>query len=268
MPAAPEEALRPLAWARIAFATVVVVRTTPLIAAIDPAIGADALPLLGWPHPGQFRAALLGIALPAVAIQALCLVRTVAALLLLLGYRPLWSGLVTGLAAYAVLMQDVFSFTFTQHLLFVGAAVVGLTDCAAVLSVRPEPPRAPRTSFVLLWSLPTSVYFWAGICKLRRDWLDGRTLGLFYQEGKLRGPLAHLLLDSEPRRAAAAVAVAVTELALVPLLWSKRTRWYAFLLAVAFHITIESIARPDVFGWAMIALALSFVPLAQGSQRA
>jgi hypothetical protein len=269
MPAAADQAaLTPLAWARIAFAAVVLIRTTPLIALIDPAIGADAVPLLGWPHPGQFRAALLGIVLPALVVQLLCLVRTAAAVLLLLGYRPLWSGLVTGLVAYAVLLQDVFSFTFTQHLLFVGAAVLGLTDCAAVLAVRPEPPRAPRTSYLLLWSLPTSVYFWAAFAKLRRDWLDGRTLGLFFQEGKLRGPLARLLLEDPSRRAAAAVAVVLTELALVPLLWTKRTRWLGVITAIGFHATIEAIARPDVFGWAMVALALSFVPLAQGAQRA
>jgi hypothetical protein len=160
-----------------------------------------------------------------------------------------------------VMLQNVFSFTFTQHLLFLGVAVLATTDCAVVLSLRPEESRSPRTSQILLLALIISVYFWAGFGKLRRDWMDGRTLGLFYEEAKLRGPLADVMLGTATRRAIAGPIVALTELALGPLLWLRRTRWIGLGLALGLHAGIEPMAHPDVIGWAMIALLLSLVPL-------
>jgi hypothetical protein len=268
VPAAADRALlRPLAWARIAFAGVLLIRTTPLIRAIDPTL-ADVHPLLGWPQGTGISAALFGWVLPASAIKFLCLARTAFAVLFLLGYRSLVTGLACGITAYVVLLQEVFGYTFTQHLLFLGVAVLAVTDCAAVLSVRPEAPRSPRTSQILVLALIASVYFWAGFGKLRRDWLDGRTLGLFYDEGRLRGAFADLLLGTPGRRAIAGPVVALTELALGPLLWFRRTRWIGLGLALALHVTIEPMAHPDVLGWAMLALLLALVPLDAGEKAA
>jgi hypothetical protein len=261
--AADSSTLTPLAWARIAFAAVVIVRTTPIMRAIDPAIGDAVTPLMGWPHEGAFYAALFGLTLPPAVIELLCVARTIAALLLLVGYRPLLSGLVTGAAGYLVVLQDVFGFTFTQHLLYLGSAVIGLTDCAAVLSVRPEEPVSPRTSLYLLWTFVTSIYFWAAFGKLRRDWFDGRTLGLFYEEGKFHGALARILMTDDARRAWVATLIVSTELALVPLLWVPKTRWVGLGLGLGLHVVLEQVARPDVLGWAMIALLLSFVPMSR-----
>jgi hypothetical protein len=261
--------LRPLAWARIAFASVILIRTTPLIRWIDPTIGGDVRTLMGWPRAGAgMHAAVFDWQLGPGVVMALCVLRTVSAALLLLGWRPLVTGLVTGALGYVVMLQDVFSFTFTQTLLFLGSAVLATTDCAAELSVRPEPPRSPRTSLYLVWAFVTSVYFWAAFCKLRRDWLDGRTLALFHDEGRLRGPLADFLLATAGRRAFAGTAVAATELSLVALLWLPRTRWLGLALALGLHVSIEIVARPDVFGWAMLSLLLSFVPLARAPEPA
>lgn len=259
--AADRALLRPLAWTRIAFAGVLLIRTTPLIRAMDPMIGADVHPLLGWPQGAGISTALFGWALPVAVIKILCLARTAFALLFLLGYRPLLTGLACGITAYVVLLQDVFGFTFTQHLLFLGIALLATTDCAAVLSIRAEEPRSPRTSQILVLAVIASVYFWAGLGKLRHDWMDGRTLGLFYAEHKLRGPVADLLLGTAARRSIAGPIVALTELALGPLLWLRRTRWIGLGLALALHVCIEPMARPDVLGWAMLALLLSLVPL-------
>jgi len=258
--AAEAAAARPLAWARIAFAAVLIIRTTPLVRIIDPNIGAEVNPLLGWPQSDQFRAALFDFALPIGAVKILCIVRTISAVVFLLGYRPMASGIVIGVTGYAVVLQDVFGFTFTQHLLFVGAIALGLTDCAAVLSIRPERPKALRTSRYLIWTLVTSVYFWAACSKIRRDWFDGRTLELFRQDGKIRGHVADILLGTATRRSVAGTAVVLVEFALIPLLWMPRTRWLGLALALALHVSIEQVARPDVLGWAMIALLLSFVP--------
>ena len=269
MPAAlsPREALRPLAWTRAALGVVFLLRTTPLLSLFDPAFG-DASPLLGWPGPGQ-RAAAFGWVLSAGAIKALCALRTLGALGFALGLFPLAAGLTAGVCGYIVLLQDVYGFTFTQHLLFLGTAVVALTDCAAVAAVRPEPPRAPRSSLWLCHGFCVSVYFWASVVKTRRDWYDGRTLGVFYGDGRLHGALADLLLSTPTRRAFMGPLVALTELSLVPLLLIPRTRWLGLAMAAGLHISIEMMARPDVIGWGMLALLLSFVPTpaAQGRRR-
>ena len=230
---------------------------------IDPNIGIEVNPLLGWPASDHFRAALFGFALSDDVVKLLCIVRTISAVAFLLGYRPMASGIITGLTGYAVVLQDVFGFTFTQHLLFVGATVLSLTDCAVVLSVRPEPAKSLRTSLYLTWILITSIYFWAACSKLRRDWFDGRTIELFRQDGRIRGQLADFLLGTPALRALFATTVVLTELALIPLLWIPRTRWVGLALALALHLSIEEAARPDVLGWAMIALLLSFVPMSR-----
>jgi hypothetical protein len=265
---APERALlRPLAWARIAFAGVVLIRTTPLMRLIDPTIGFDVHPLLGWPQGTGISTAAFGWALPVAIVKLLCIARTAFAVGLLLGYRPLVTGLGCGVTGYVVVLQDVFGFTFTQTLLFLGSAVLAPTDCAAVLAIRPEPPRSPRTSQILVLALIGSVYFWAAFGKLRRDWLDGRALGLFYEEGKLRGPLADLLVGTATRRAIAGPLVAFTELALPALLWFRKTRWIGLAMALGLHVTIEPMAHPDVLGWGMLALLLSLVPLSSDDKK-
>jgi hypothetical protein len=180
---------------------------------------------------------------------------------LLLGYRPLLSGLIGGVAGYLVVLQNAFAFTFTQHLLCLGMVVLALSDCATTLAVRPEAPRSPHTSRWLIWGFVTSIYFWAGWGKLRVDWFDGRTLELFYREGKLRGALADLLLNESWKRATGATAIVLLELSLPILLLHPRTRRVGLFAALALHLLIEPMGHPDVLGWCMIALLLSFVQL-------
>ena len=266
VPEVIDERLRPLAWTRIALAIIVLLRTTPVLGWFDAGL-ADATPLLGWPH-GGFQVAAFGATLPIGVVKVLCVVRTVGAVGFLLGWFTLPAGLVTGVAGYAVFLQDAYSFTFTQHLLFLGTAVLALTDCATVLAVRPDRPRAPDSSRWLVQVFLVAIYFWAAFVKLRRDWIDGRTLGLFFDEGRLSGPLARALMGTTERRAIAAPAVVATELSLVVLLLWPRTRWLGIAIAVVMHASIEWMAHPDVIGWAMCAFLLSFVPVAQGTQRA
>ena len=105
-----------------------------------------------------------------------------------------------------------------------------------------------------------SIYVWAAIAKLRPDWFDGRTLSLLAREGQFRPFVASTLLASDARRCVISWGVSsLSELALAPLLLIPRTRRAGLALAVAFHLGLEWAASPDLFGWAMIALLLSFV---------
>jgi uncharacterized membrane protein YphA (DoxX/SURF4 family) len=184
----------------------------------------------------------------------------VAAFTFTLGYRTAWSGVVAGLAGYFLLLQQPFGFNATLHLLFQGVMLVGLTDAGSSLAVRPVPARNPASGALLIRVFLASIYFWAGVVKLRADWLDGRTLALFLQEGAFVGAVADLLLSTAVLRALIACAIVVIELSLPVLLFAPRTRRWAPLVALSLHVSIELVAAPDLLGWGMAALLLSTLP--------
>jgi vitamin K-dependent gamma-carboxylase len=257
--------LRPLAWCRAAIGGLLLMRTTPLLAPLDIWFLRDTYPLLGWPESGTNVNAAL--ALPATLVMALCLIRTGAAVLLLLGIWTRAAGIIAGVSGYAVMAQNPFGFIFTLHLLYQGAILLALTDSATTFALRPVPPRSPASSVLLMRAFVASIYLWAGLYKMRPDWLDGRTLGLFHTDGAIRGSLADLLLATPTSRAVMGTGVAVLELALGPLLLWKKTRRVAVVVAFAFHAGLELTARPDLLGWGMAAVLLCFLEPPERSVR-
>ena len=119
-----------------------------------------------------------------------------------------------------------------------------------------EHPRHLRSSQLMMRIWIASIYFWAGMAKMRPDWLDGRALVLFESEGLVRPSLAAVLLSPPVRRAIVATAVAVGEFALAPLLLARRTRRFGVIAALGLHAAFEIAVSPDLFGWAMAALLL------------
>jgi len=261
--------LRPLGWIRAAIGALILLRTTPLLAPLDIWFLRDTWPLLGWPEPG-FGSAPLVVALPALAVQILCVLRTAAALLFMLGVASRLTGIVAGVAGYLVLLQNPFGFIFTLHLFYQAAILVALADSGSAFALRPARPLSPASSYLLLRLWVASIYLWAGIHKLRPDWLDGRAIELFHHRHALHGVFADLLLATPLSRAITATGVAVLEMALGPLLLIERTRRVALLMAWSFHLALEIVGRPDLLGWGMAALLfcflgppLRFVPRAQ-----
>jgi hypothetical protein len=249
--------VRPLAWCRAAIGAVLLLRTTPLLAPFDIWFLRDAYPLLGWPDAAW--KADTALALPPSIVIALCVARTVAAGLFLVGAWTRAAGLVAGTAGYVVLAQTPFGFIFTLHLLYQAAILLALTDSATSFALRPRAARSRASSLFVIRCWTASIYFWAGIYKLRADWLDGRALGLFHADGALHGRLADLLLATSTSRAVVGSGVAVFELVIGPLLLWKRTRNLAVIVAFAFHAGLELMARPDLLGWGMASLLLSFI---------
>jgi hypothetical protein len=249
--------VRPLAWCRAAIGAVFLLRTTPLLAPLDIWFLRDTHPLLGWPDAAW--KADTPLALPAGVLIALCVVRTIAAALFLIGAWTRAAGIVAGVAGYLVMAQTPFGFIFTLHLLYQAAILLALTDSATSFALRPSAARSPQTSLLVIRCWTASIYAWAGIFKLRRDWLDGRTLELFQADGAIRGQIADFLLTTSTSRAIAASTVALFELAIGPLLLWRRTRAIALVLAFAFHAGLELTARPDLLGWGMASLLLCFL---------
>ena len=104
-----------------------------------------------------------------------------------------------------------------------------------------------------------SIYVWAGIAKLRPDWMSGRLLAALLDEGAIHGRLAGWLLATTGRRAAIAPAVAVGEIALGFALLARPTRRVAIVAAVAGHALLQAAVAPDFFGFAMVVLLSTFV---------
>jgi hypothetical protein len=251
--------LRYLAWSRIALGSLFLLRTTPLFVFLRFPFEADPWPLLGWPDEHWTGAGWLR--LPDAVTAAACVARTAAATCFLLGVHARVAGLAAGLLGYLVMLQHPFGAAFTLHLLFQGVIVLALGDCASALAWRPEAPSAPRSSVQLVRWFVASIYFWAGVGKLRPDWLDGRTLALFQSDGAFHGWASHALLSTSTSRAVCASTVAFTELALPWLLLWRRTERLGLAFAFALHAAIELAARPDVLGWEMAALLLALWPV-------
>lgn len=251
--------LRPLSWGRIGLGALFLLRTTPLLAPFHLRFSHDVFPLLGWPSEG-WHGTPPALTLPATAIEIACVVRTVAALGFLLGAWTPVCGVVACAAGYLVMSQEPFSLNATLHLLFQGALILSFTDAGVLHAVRPEPVRGPKAGQLLVRLFLASIYFWAGYCKLRPDWLDGRTLALFQEDGALRGPFADLVLATPLTRALVARLIVMTELSLPVLLLWRKTRTWAPFVALSMHAFIELAAHPDLLGWEMATLLLCLWP--------
>jgi len=244
-----------LGRARVALGAIFLLRTTPLLAPFHVSFLADTNPLLGWPHAHARLTPLLPI-LPAVCLKALCIARTVAAVAFTAGVLAGPAGVVAGALGYLTVTQDPGRLNTTQHVIFLGTMLLAMTDATSRCALVPAPARDLRSSRLLMRVWIASIYFWAGLAKLRPDWLDGRALALFASEGLVRPSLAAALLSTPALRAIAGRAVALGELSLAPLILGRRTRRLGVIAAFGLHATFEVAVSPDLFGWALAALLL------------
>jgi len=247
-----------LGFARIVFGSLVLLRTTPLLALLHLPYLDDTGPLLGWPTTA-WRVAAFGLALPPGVVAALCVARTLAAILFTIGVRVAASGIAGGVLGWIVLSQDAMGYINTLHLLFLGMVVLGAGGAGAFLALRPDPVVDPSSGVALVRALVVSVYLWSGLAKLNGSWLSGGALAQLYEHGMVRATLAEPLLTWTPGRTATAWAIAAIELTLGPLLLWTRSRRVAVVAALTLHAGLEAAVHPDFFGFAMAALLLSFV---------
>ena len=107
-----------------------------------------------------------------------------------------------------------------------------------------------------LWLLRFQIavpYFFGGVAKLNGDWLRGE-------------PIRYWLADyfgkpvSEPTVYGFAWGGMLFDLLIVPALLWKQTRIPAFVAAVAFHLTNNTIFHIGIFPWLMMAASIVFLP--------
>lgn len=252
-----DPALRPLGLARAAFGLVFLLRTTPVLATLRPGFLQGSNGWLGWPDVG-WHVPADGLALPAAAVAALVVVRTIAALALMLGLHTRVAGMAAGVAGYLVLAQDAFGYLHHLHMLYLGAILFALVDSDAAMAVRIRAPRAPASSLLLMRAFVASIYAWAAIGKLASEWGTGAALALYRDSGLLDRARVGWLLADPQRCAVVEIFVVLIEFALpLGLMWA-RSRRLALLGAFALHATFEAVGRVDTIGWQMAALLLMF----------
>jgi Vitamin K-dependent gamma-carboxylase len=261
-PSSDEEVARRLGAVRIFVGALFLVRTTPLLYLVPGLREHHGGPLFGWPD-GELRSGIAGITFPIVTIQVLVVLRTIAALLFMIGVRARPAGIAAAVLGYLVWSQEPFSFIFTLHTLFLATGLLALTDAVnarALVSGPLRSPASPASSVALMRAFILSIYAWSAVGKLHGRWLDGTVLRVFCENGYVSGGVAKLLLGSAAAMRASALGTLFIEALLVPLLWLPRTRVAAVAIACMLHGIFEVGMHPDVFGWLMVGLLVLFWP--------
>jgi hypothetical protein len=224
---------------RVTVGVIFLARTTPLLGWVGFRFAEPTL--LGWPSSG-FHVSFFSI--PAWLAATLVVTRTVAALAFTVGFRARIFGVVAAIAGWALLADDALGYVNTIHLLYLATFFVALADVANMWLVR---------------AVPLSVYAFSAIAKMNAEFASGRALLGFCEDTILRGPVARVACASPERAHVVSLLVIAGELALPVLLAIRPTRRVALACAIAFHFIIEWTMHPDVFGWLMVTLLLSFL---------
>ena len=134
-------------------------------------------------------------------------------------------------------------------------------DRAGSLEARWEITKSGQTTPAwTLWLLRAQiglVYFYGGIAKLNGDWLRGEPIR-DWLAAKTTMPFLGPLLAQDFAVWFFAYGGVLFDLLIVPALLWKRTRVWAFAVAVIFHLTNAAVFNIGIFPWFMIAATTIF----------
>ena len=102
------------------------------------------------------------------------------------------------------------------------------------------------------------VYFYAGVAKLNYDWLFEALPLKIWLPAQADMPIIGFLMDYEWVAFFFSWFGAIYDLSIPFFLWNKRTRPYAFVAVIAFHVLTWSLFPIGVFPWVMIFSTLIF----------
>ena len=207
---------------------------------------------MGWvPQPGP------------VGIRLLVATTAAAGLAIALGWR-------TRLAALVLLVsfgwiEAIDATTYLNHYWFVTllAALAMVVPFGATwsLDARRRPDRSRRVARGWVWLLRFQVgivYASAGLAKLQPDWILRGIPLRFWLPARADVPVIGPLLRYPETAHVLSVAGAAFDCAIVPLLLWRRTRFWAWLAVVAFHLITWRLFPIGVFPWLMVAMATVF----------
>ncbi len=123
----------------------------------------------------------------------------------------------------------------------------------AVLRPRLRSTLVPAWTLWLLRFQIAVPYFFGGVAKINSDWLRGEPIRYWLAE-HFGHPVA------EPIVFAFAWGGMLFDLLIVPALLWKPTRIPAFVAAIAFHLTNDTLFHIGIFPWLMMAASIIFLP--------
>jgi hypothetical protein len=217
----------------------------------EPALHAPLLP--GLPSVTSPLAGAVAIARPVLAVP------------LLLGVRPRAAALALAICGYGAMALDRGRYFHHLHLLWLSCAWLALTPCGARLSLEALLRRDGREDRSQKWSLTLLrfqglvVYAAAGIAKLQPAWIDGTALARVCVVFAFGGGFFELGRDSVGL-SGLSIAIAIWELALVPLLAWPRTRVIGVAMGLALHLVLDTSTLVSTFGATMALYLLTFLP--------
>lgn len=142
-------------------------------------------------------------------------------------------------------------------LCFVPANCLWSLDARRVPNLRSE--TVPAWSLWLLRFQVAVPYVYGGIAKLNSDWLAGQPMQIWMS--RMSGVQRVVPAFGEHWLALVfSYGGLMFDLAIVPLLLWRRTRYFAFALAVAFHLMNAVMFQIGIFPWLMIVATSLFLP--------
>jgi hypothetical protein len=116
---------------------------------------------------------------------------------------------------------------------------------------------APRYAIDVFKWLLLIVYFYAALAKIYPDWLSGRTVGIFLSN-KGEGEWITALFTSKFFILIIAYGGIVFDFLVIPALWYKPTRIYAFIVSIGFHLFNSIVFHIGIFPYMMLISAVLF----------
>lgn len=190
----------------------------------------------GWVHP-----------LPAVLMYLVMATLALAGVAIAVGWHTRVAAAVFAIGfAYTELIDAAL---YLNHYWFV-------TLAAVLLAALPGPSGDGTVPAISVWAIRGQlavVYLFAGIAKLNPDWLfDGQPLRIWLAARTDR-PLVGPWLDEPAVAYLFSWAGAAFDLTIVGWLLWRRSRPYAYVAVVTFHVATAALFQIGVFPWVMIA---------------
>jgi vitamin K-dependent gamma-carboxylase len=126
-------------------------------------------------------------------------------------------------------------------------------------------PRLARTHVPLwvLWTLRAQiaiVYVFAGLAKLKYDWVVEAQPMSIWLSANTDFPIVGRLFDQPWLAYAFSYAGILFDLSIVPLLLWRRSRPFAYVAVIVFHLVTARLFHLGMFPWIMMASSLVFLP--------
>ncbi|WP_417591253.1 HTTM domain-containing protein [Owenweeksia hongkongensis] len=226
----------------------------------------------GWIHDlyiaPQFHFKYYGFewvhALPGNWIYVIFGIMALAALSIALGFYYRISATLYFLTFTYVELLDVANYLNHYYFVSLVSLIMIFLPAHRLSSLDVRQGRAPLTKEGNWWYVNiirlqlTIVYFYAGVAKLNPDWLLEALPLKIWLPAQADMPLIGFLFDYEWVAYAFSWFGAFYDLTVPFFLWNKKTRPYAFLVVVVFHLLTWILFPIGVFPWVMIFSTLIF----------